>query len=166
MKHEHHDVANEEVEEVELSAVDLVVMSLPKEPAREAGTSDVDGVEASVQVPAARRRIPSWLQQASGMRALGIFALAIVAGIAVAAHYDAFKLEAEEPAMVAMDWTPLPDKPALPEPEIIEPQPEPTRFVNPFDENEVFELEPGLSEDQAREIVAQLLLERARERVR
>ena len=100
MKHEHHDVANEEVEEVELSAVDLVVMALPKEPrhaadtASEAGASDVDAVDASVHLPAARRTIPSWMQHVTGMRALGIFALAIVASIAVAAHYDAFRLEA------------------------------------------------------------------------
>ncbi len=41
-----------------------------------------------------------------------------------------------------------------------------TLFANPFDETEVFELQPGLTEDEAREIVGQLLIERAKERER
>jgi hypothetical protein len=40
----------------------------------------------------------------------------------------------------------------------------PTRFKNPFDASEVFELPPGTSADAARESVAEMLLQRARER--
>jgi len=40
----------------------------------------------------------------------------------------------------------------------------PTRFTNPFDSSEVFEFPPGTSEDAARKSVAEILLERARER--
>jgi hypothetical protein len=40
----------------------------------------------------------------------------------------------------------------------------PTRFTNPFDASEVFEFPPGTSQDAARESVAQMLLERARQR--
>jgi hypothetical protein len=40
----------------------------------------------------------------------------------------------------------------------------PTRFANPFDASEVFEFPPGTTEDAARESVAEILLERARER--
>ena len=40
----------------------------------------------------------------------------------------------------------------------------PTRFANPFDSSEVFEFPAGTSEDEARESVAEILFERARER--
>ena len=43
------------------------------------------------------------------------------------------------------------------------PQP-PVRFRNPFDASEVFEFPPGTSDDSARELVAAMLLQRARER--
>lgn len=49
---------------------------------------------------------------------------------------------------------------------VSEPQPEPpVRFANPFDKNEVFEFPPGTSEGEARERVAALLIERARDRM-
>ncbi len=41
---------------------------------------------------------------------------------------------------------------------------EPVRFSNPFDAHEVFEFAAGTSEDEAREAVAKLLMDRARER--
>jgi hypothetical protein len=40
----------------------------------------------------------------------------------------------------------------------------PVRFRNPFDASEVFEFPPGTSDDSARESVAALLLQRARDR--
>jgi hypothetical protein len=40
----------------------------------------------------------------------------------------------------------------------------PVRFSNPFDVSEVFEFPPGTSDDQARESVAAMLLQRARDR--
>jgi len=43
------------------------------------------------------------------------------------------------------------------------PQP-PVQFRNPFDASEVFELPPGTSDDSARELVAAMLLQRARDR--
>ena len=42
----------------------------------------------------------------------------------------------------------------------------PVRFGNPFDASEVFEFPPGTSVDQARESVAAMLLQRARDRQR
>jgi hypothetical protein len=38
------------------------------------------------------------------------------------------------------------------------------RFSNPFDATEVFEFPPGTSEAEARDAVAELLLQRARDR--
>jgi hypothetical protein len=45
-----------------------------------------------------------------------------------------------------------------------EPKGEPVRFANPFDSQEVFEFPAGTSESEARDAVAQLLIERAVER--
>jgi hypothetical protein len=44
------------------------------------------------------------------------------------------------------------------------PAPEPVRVKNPFDRSEVFEFPPGTSPEDARQSVADLLLQRARER--
>lgn len=44
-------------------------------------------------------------------------------------------------------------------------QPPPVRVVNPFDDSEVFEFPAGTSEREAHDRVAELLLERARERL-
>jgi hypothetical protein len=41
---------------------------------------------------------------------------------------------------------------------------DPVRFVNPFDSNEVFLFPAGTSQGEARDAVAEFLLERARER--
>lgn len=40
----------------------------------------------------------------------------------------------------------------------------PTRFANPFDASEIFEFPAGTTEDDARQSVARILFERARER--
>jgi hypothetical protein len=57
-----------------------------------------------------------------------------------------------------------------PESPLPEPEPnvaaEPVRFANPFDVHEVFAFPAGTSEAEAREAVAQVLLERAAERQR
>ena len=44
------------------------------------------------------------------------------------------------------------------------PAAEPVRFKNPFDRSEVFEFPPGTSLAEARQAVAELLTERARDR--
>jgi hypothetical protein len=46
-----------------------------------------------------------------------------------------------------------------------DPQESPVRFNNPFDASEVFEFPPGTSDDQARQSVAAVLLQRARDRL-
>ena len=44
------------------------------------------------------------------------------------------------------------------------PEDSPTRFANPYDSSEVFEFPSGTTEDDARRSVAEILVERARER--
>jgi hypothetical protein len=58
--------------------------------------------------------------------------------------------------------TPVPAAPAASPPP--PPPGEPVRFKNPFDRSEVFEFPPGTSPAEARQAVAQLLMERARDR--
>ncbi|HMN44036.1 MAG TPA: hypothetical protein PKE27_05665, partial [Povalibacter sp.] len=59
------------------------------------------------------------------------------------------------------NWAPVPDPVAVDESTEEAP---PTLIANPFDPSEVFELPPGLTRDQARDMVAELLLKRASER--
>ena len=47
---------------------------------------------------------------------------------------------------------------------IDEPEGEPVRIANPFDESEVFEFPAGTSEVEARAAMSEMLMERARER--
>jgi hypothetical protein len=59
----------------------------------------------------------------------------------------------------------LPEKPeVVAEEEPLPEPPKPTLYRNPFDKTEVFELPPGLSKAEARDMVAEILMERARER--
>ena len=67
--------------------------------------------------------------------------------------------------MVQQTWTALPEKPAaIVEEEPLPEPPKPTLYRNPFDKTEVFELPPGLTQAEARDMVAEILMERARER--
>ncbi|PZN33651.1 MAG: hypothetical protein DIU71_04535 [Proteobacteria bacterium] len=62
-----------------------------------------------------------------------------------------------------VEWTPVPDPDAALAPEAELP---PVLFTNPFDETEVFEFPPGTTQEQARQAVADFLLQRARDRYR
>lgn len=57
----------------------------------------------------------------------------------------------------------VPQNPAEPRSELI--LIEPVRFPNPFDASEIFELPPGTSDTEARRSIANLLLERAHDRL-
>jgi hypothetical protein len=173
MKHEEHKHSVEASSEVELSAGELLELSRPAEDELSQAFTDfalsgqqADAVSASSPTMFMQRMLPSWATQLSGARAMGIVGLAIVVSIAVGAHYG--HAESKRAAQSAtLPWTPIPERPETADVAIeIEelPAPEPTRFRNPFDKTEVFELAPGLSQDEARAIVADLLIERARER--
>jgi hypothetical protein len=99
-------------------------------------------------------------------RALGIFGLVLITSAALVAHQVATTKPASE-RVTTLAWTPLPERGevvATAEPEA-EALPSPTLYANPFDPTEIFELAPGLTKDEARKQVAQILLERARERM-
>jgi hypothetical protein len=169
MKHEAHNLSREHISEVELSAFELVGLARAgdREPSHAVAASSqlvVDSIAVAFRgVPEPVSR--TWTQRLSGAPVLGIFGLAVAASIAVAAHFE-YGESRRAVLTPPVDWTPLPERPAEPI-EVVEAAPAapPTLYRNPFDKNEIFELPPGLSQDEAREMVAQLLLERARERV-
>jgi hypothetical protein len=66
----------------------------------------------------------------------------------------------QAPVTAAVRPVAIAHQPAL----IINPQQPPVQVVNPFDKTEVFEFPAGTSGDESREKVAQILLQRARER--
>jgi hypothetical protein len=65
-------------------------------------------------------------------------------------------VESTRPAPAIVKQTPLPS--------IDRAAPQPVKFANPFDRSEVFEFPPGTTRDEAREQVAQILMDRALER--
>jgi hypothetical protein len=89
--------------------------------------------------------------------ALGI-AAAVVA--LASAAYRAAEQSSSLPAVTIK--APTAAAPAAPEP--ADSQSSPVQFRNPFDAAEIFEFPPGTSEVEARQSVAELLLQRARDR--
>jgi hypothetical protein len=170
MNHEEQDHSADAIAAVELTANDLVDLSRPQlsDLAQAQIESALMGERANeAALPAARRTLSSSSKRLSGL-ALGFGCIAIVASIALGAHYAGANFNSERvtpPTTLA--WTPIPERP---EPIEVEAEPEvevpPTLFANPFDKTEIFELPPGTTKEEAREIVAQILIERARERVR
>ena len=137
--------------EVELSAQDL--LDLPA-PVSETASPAVATVEAKMtQALAARPRTVTL------PRAAWSIGLVVMAGVVVAANqmYSAPEVPAPPPVIVS-------SIPQQPDPVPVEEERPPTLAVNPFDPSEVFELAPGLSKEEARAAVAELLLERATQR--
>jgi hypothetical protein len=155
-----------EANEVELSAEELVEISSAAESARsEAESTTVQSVSGVSRQPttqprttaaAAKRRSNTWRY------------IVVAAGIVVLAGGASYVIPRDS-ATAALhstsQWKPLPEKD--PEP-IEEPKPvrdlKPVRIRNAFDRNEVFEFPPGTSQQQARDAVAEILLQRAIER--
>jgi hypothetical protein len=73
-----------------------------------------------------------------------------------------------QPAPARKQMAAIPNPaPVVPPPPVSEPPAppgEPVRFKNPFDRSEVFEFPPGTSQAEARQAVAEMLMERARDR--
>jgi hypothetical protein len=98
-------------------------------------------------------------------RAILLLGIAVASGLLSGYAYLAITREtpvqvAQAPAQVAEQMTPdspAPEAPGLPRPV----ERKPVRFANPFDAKEVFEFPPGTSKAQARDAVAELLLQRA-----
>lgn len=172
-----HNRYGHTIAEVELDAQELVEMSSSHETARRAPLAPElesfhiasDEEFAALGTPLSPENAVTVIRAPRhgllNNRALGVFGLVLIASAAVVAHQVSSSERAAEPVNIA--WTPLPAAPSedalVEEEEVVAPQP--TLFANPFDPTEVFELAPGLTKEEAREQVAQILLERARERM-
>jgi hypothetical protein len=172
------DDLDEDTIELELSPSDLLALSRPLE-VRHAAVPPVDtrptaaeptsaqptSAEASWAEPASADessyagdapRINRWpLARITGI--LGIAAAVIALGSA--AHRPAAR--APSPPAVALKTSGSAPPAAPPAAESAGP---PVRFKNPFDPSEVFEFPPGTSKAEARQWVANVLLERAHDR--
>lgn len=133
--------------EVELSALDARKFSEALASGRGADPADGAG-EIHMAKPDKRLKI-----------ALGVAApaIALLAGVAYLAAKPVYT--APPPVAVVAQEEPV----AQPEPAPVE-QAEPVRFKNPFDHREVFEFPAGTTKVEAREKVAEILMDRARER--
>lgn len=153
------EVAAEVAAEVELSADDLLEMSAAgasSEPPSvattkpKAPTPRVVSIMDVLSAPApAPRRTPAWR---------GAVSFALVLG-AVGAVYLAIAPAKRAAEKAVMPQAQLPA--SAPKSEGA-----PVLFANPFDAREVFEFPAGTSEDEARDAVAEILMERAMERQR
>lgn len=147
--------------EVELSAQDLMDLppvAVPAESPQQAVTECRPVEHRSAEAAEVRKpaRRPGLLTVPRMAWSVG---LVVAAGVVVAANqmYSAPELPTPAPVIVS-------SIPQQPDPVPVEEERPPTLVRNPFDENEVFELAPGLSREEARAAVAQLLLERAAQR--
>jgi hypothetical protein len=92
---------------------------------------------------------------------------AFLAGLITSVTYVAMTRETPPPLVVEAtppvvdELPPLPVETPIPE----APAPEPVLFRNPFDRSEVFEFPAGTTQAEARDAVAEILMQRARERV-
>jgi len=102
--------------------------------------------------PASARRWPA-LRIAAMLGVTALVALVSVANLRSGHKAPSLALAVRAPVPAA----PVAATPAAP-------PIDPVRFRNPFDHSEVFEFPPGTSQDDARQAVAEILWERARER--
>ena len=158
-----HD-CSEELAEVELDAQDLLELSTPvvatdSHSCDQAASSAQSSLVAPIQASGPTRRTSSssfrrttarWVVGTAGLAA------AVVVAIGANQRYSPPRRVVQSPPAT---WSPMPEPAAD-----IAVEPPPTLFTNPFDASEVFELPPGTDEDQAREMVADLLIKRAMER--
>ena len=143
------DRADDDTIELQLSAEELEVLTRAAEP--EAPVADSKSFEMQ-------------------LRAIGLPVILTVVAFAVllsGVKYVTLAQEQEVAAVLPAASAPVrrSDAPTSDVPPTSS-APEPVRFTNPFDKYEVFEFPPGTSEVEARDAVADLLLQRARDRVR
>lgn len=134
--------------EVELSAQDLMGLSPESEIERQLA----DEIPSE---PAVRRQ-RSLLPVTVGV------GLAIVAATAFAAFFKG-STDPAPPPKVVTTWHPAPEPVLMQEAPAPVAEP-PVKFRNPFDKTEVFEFPAGTSRTEARDAVAEILMQRALER--
>jgi hypothetical protein len=138
--------------EIQCNATQLQVLSQAAEEHEQAPQHIEIPPPAILARPGRERRRSSWTT---------VGAAAAISALSSGVTYLATTwAQATGTADQAVSWSPPPQPPP---PTAQLPQ-DPVRFVNPFDGGEVFVFPAGTSESEARDAVAEFLLERARER--
>jgi hypothetical protein len=146
--------------EVELSAQDLLALS-DFSPLSEAETNPRSPPSRPEVIPLRREIGATRASSARFVKAWHLpLSLFVTIGIVGAAYMFVASNDTSQPTADSLEHTsqvpwPVPEQKA---------EGEPVLFANPFDTEEVFEFPPGTSESEAREAVAELLMERARAR--
>jgi hypothetical protein len=156
---------DEDTIELELSAEQMLALSQAAAVSESAPVS----VESEVEVlpklqPVARPKAPTVNPQTI-IRRLGArpaVILSIAAASVMISSVAYLATIGARPAHIATNAVSVPTAPHIAAP--LPAETLPVRFANPFDAGEVFEFPPGTSEMDARDAVAELLLQRARER--
>jgi len=147
--------------EVELSAEDLIELSGPEIEKHRAQESlprtKIVSIEPSKATPAQKRAAPTPRRAMLFVRV----AAAVVVGV-LAASYFVVRFNDNAGDSIAKQRAPQSQVPAS----TSKSEGKPVLFANPFDANEVFEFPAGTSEAEARDAVAEILMERAMERQR
>lgn len=134
---------NETDTEIELSAQDLLALSEPKQ-AQEPATNPTLPTAEPVKRASPRKLVLSL--------ALTVSAVAVAVTYAISSSGGASQSIATSSQQIAQIDEPAPQSLA---------DSQPVRFVNPFDAGEVFEFPAGTTQAQARDAVAEVLMERA-----
>ncbi len=165
----------EPIEEVELSAADLLdlvptpaVHSAPVAQLRDADPLPAPDTAAHAAATSALIAAPvvsapvTARSDGSRFNPMYASAAAIVMANAAMVAIQSRASQDRPTSQVVSNWPPAPEP--VPVEDEITVAVEPTRYANPFDPQEVFELPPGITREQARTMVADILLKRAAER--
>lgn len=154
-----------DIEEVELSAADLLDLApaVATPQVVEAPATEAVVAAATVQRALPAHPVVTATGRSFGLRPIQIAATAaIVIAAATAVALQSSAPEREPVPQRAATWPPPPEPaPAMSEPVMAA---DPVRYANPFDPKEIFELPPGTTREEARTLVADILLKRAAER--
>ena len=161
-------------EDVDKDTIELMLSPEQMRALSRTATADAAGPAVSASQPQASLRpaisnkgaSPDMATQARHWPAGGVAAIVgvtVVLGTLVALGAIAQRTSEQKHLAAAVPApAPVAATPVAPQPP---PAPgEPVRFKNPFDHSEVFEFPPGTSPAEARQAVAELLMERARDR--
>jgi hypothetical protein len=152
---------DEDTIELELTPEQIAVLMRAATPERPVA-APIELIPLRSTPPPPRRR-PFEVQ----LRAIRVPAIVTIAVFAISLSgmkYVAMSREQEVP-LAPSPPPAMPSAPEVPLPTPAIPSAEPVHFTNPFDDSEVFDFPAGTSDDEARAAVAELLIERARDRL-
>jgi hypothetical protein len=151
--------------ELEISAEDLIGLWSAGAAERRQPTSNAPTTRVLATSPDFGKRAHAAIGKLTGRGPLTRIAASLVITFAlIVSGTAAYRATEPNPPQPARTDNPAATQARPPEPKLAQAQKPPVRIRNPFDRSEVFEFPPGTSRRKARQAVANLLLERARDR--